>query len=189
MCMSLQSVTLQLFLPWTTFKFSFVYIWYSQWTCFQRALCHLKHTSADEPDLISWWIWTSLNNHLKAAGKQTKKKVSPSGGWDCAESSLCEVLGLSAPSLSLFAGRMGGDGDERGISLTRVFLQQSTDSIESHSFPHCGVTLIILLHWTALWKNKGGLICRRHTSFLFPAGPTEIPLISSCFTSLTILRF
>lgn len=99
------SVTLLLFPPSATFKFSFVYILYSDWTCFQRAL-H-RYTSADVPDLIRRRIWTSLNKHVKAAGKQTKEKrnreekVSKSGGWDRVLCwfffSFCEVSGCLLP--------------------------------------------------------------------------------------------
>lgn len=68
------SVTPLLFPPWAAFKFSFVDILYSHWTCFQRALHHLSYTSADAPDLISRQILASLNKHLRAVGKQTTEE-------------------------------------------------------------------------------------------------------------------
>lgn len=75
---------------------------------------------------------------------------------------------LSAPSLSLFAGRMGGDEDERGISLTKSV---STTKRRLYQIPLIPTQQCQTNHSPALWKK--GLICRRHTSFFLFFQRTE----------------
>lgn len=148
-------------------------------------------------------VWTSiwgLSGNRRRRKETERRKFSQSGGWDRALCwfllSLCEVSRLSAPSLSLFAGRMGGEQrvgvDERGISLTKSV---STTKRRLYKIPLIPTQWCHTNHSPALnccVEKKIVLICRRHTSFFAffsQAGLIEIPLISSSLKSLRILRY
>lgn len=149
-------------------------------------------------------VWTSfwgLSGNRRRRKETERRKFSQSGGWDRALCwflfSLCEVSRLSAPSLSLFAGRMGGEQrvgvDERGISLTKSV---STTKRRLYQIPLIPTQWCHTNHSPALnccvEKKLASFVEDTHRFLVFrffPAGLIEIPLIFSSLKSLRILRY